>query len=125
MSSGSASIRCAASRVALSLTFTRLIISAAPPTAVFRLPKVPTPVATTLVSPWRTTMSSIGTPNSSAASCAKLVSWPCPCGDEPVSTVTLPLASTRTVPLSQPAAGSAAEGPMPHISVYVETPIPT
>jgi len=36
----------------------------------------------------------------------------CPCGDTPVSTVTLQVGSTRIVADSQPPAGVAAEGPI-------------
>src|SRR5437763_112405 len=65
------------------------------------------PYCTMAVSPCSTMMSSIGTPSSSAAICAKVVSSPCPCGDAPVMTVTLPVGSIFTVALSQPAAGVA------------------
>ena len=40
---------------------------------------------------WSTSMSSIGTPSSSATICANAVSWPCPCEVSPVETSTLPL----------------------------------
>ena len=39
-------------------------------------------------------------PISSATIWAKVVCKPCPCGDVPVYTVTVPLGSTRTWPLS-------------------------
>jgi hypothetical protein len=41
---------------------------------------------------------------------------PLPCGDTPVSTVTFPVGSTRTVALSQPPVEIADEGPTPQIS---------
>ena len=37
-----------------------------------------------------------GTPSGSAAIWLHAVSWPCPCGDVPVTTSTLPVGSTRT-----------------------------
>src|SRR5690242_352279 len=90
--------------------------SALPPTAVPRLPNVPMPYCTTAVSPCTTSTSSIPQPSSSATICAKVVSSPCPCGDAPVITVTLPVGSLLTVALSQPPAGSAADGPIAQIS---------
>src|SRR5579864_7740127 len=89
---------------------------AVPPTAVERLPKVPMPYCTSDVSPCDTRTSSIPTPNSSPTIWAKVVSSPCPCGEIPVSTVTLPDGSILTVALSQPPAGVAGEGPNAQIS---------
>src|SRR5579863_7681832 len=89
---------------------------AVPPTAVERLPQVPMPYCTSDVSPWETRTSSISTPSSSPAICAKVVSSPCPCGEIPVSTVTLPDGSIFTVALSQPPAGVAGDGPNAQIS---------
>ena len=63
---------------------------------------MPIPYCTVAVSPWTTITSSRGTPNSSLTIWAKVVSWPCPWGETPVSTVTLPEGSKRTVLLSQP-----------------------
>ena len=108
--------RCPARRFILSRTRSSALSNAGPPTAMLRLPKVPMPYCTSAVSPWRTEMSSRATPRKSAAICAKLVSSPCPCGEQPVSTVTLPDGSTRTDALSQPPAGTAGEGPRPQIS---------
>ena len=54
------------------------------------------------VSPWTTTMSSMGMPSASAAIWENVVSAPCPWGDVPVMTATLPVASTLTVALSHP-----------------------
>ena len=101
---------------AFSRTFWVAMYTAVPPTEMPRLPKVPMPLGTTAVSPCSTATSSMGTPSSSETICAKVVSSPWPWGDTPVSTVVLPVKSRRTVPLSQPPAGSAAEGPMAQIS---------
>src|SRR5262249_56608621 len=98
------------------LTFSVAQASAAPPTAMPRLPKVPMPYCTTEVSPWTTNTSSIETPSMSATIWANDVSSPWPCGEMPVSTVTLPVGSTRTVALSHPPDGSAIEGPIAQIS---------
>src|SRR5206468_4342853 len=62
--------------------------------------------------------------SSSAAICANVVSSPCPCGDDPVITVTLPDGSIFTVALSHPPAGVAGDGPIAQISPYVEIPMP-
>ena len=84
--------------------------------AVPRLPKVPMPYCTMAVSPWSTMTSSMPTPSSSAAIWAKVVSSPCPWGEAPVMTVTLPVGSILTVALSQPPAGVAGDGPKAQIS---------
>ena len=52
MSSTAASSRCAATSLAFSLTLRVARISAAPPTAVVRLPYVPHPIGVVSVSPW-------------------------------------------------------------------------
>src|ERR1022692_4047529 len=69
------------------------------------------PYCTMAVSPCSTITSSSGTPNSSAAIWAKVVSSPWPCGEVPVMTVTLPDGSILTVALSHPPAGVAGDGP--------------
>ena len=56
---------------------------------------MPKPNGVPCVSQCSTTMSSYGTPSSSATIWAKVVSWPCPCGSEPVVTTTLPVRWTR------------------------------
>ena len=59
------------------------------------------------VSPCRTSTSSIGTPRWSATICENVVTWPCPCGDVPVTTCTLPVgrhADRRGVPAAGPVA---------------------
>src|SRR5271154_2624458 len=89
---------------------------AVPPTAVERLPKVPIPYCTSEVSPCDTRMLSISTPSSSAVIWAKVVSSPCPWGEVPVKTVTVPDGSIFTVALSHPPAGVAGEGPKAEIS---------
>ena len=77
---------------------------------------VPIPAGVRAVSPWTTTTASMETPRRSATIWAKVVSWPWPCGEMPVVTVTVPLGSTRTVALSK--------GPKPQISVKVTMPTP-
>ena len=52
------------------------------------------------VSEWTTRTVSNGTPRTAEAICANAVSCPCPCGDTPVSTVTVPSACTSTEPNS-------------------------
>ena len=81
--------------------------AALPPSTVDRLPKVPKPCGAPPVSPWRTVTSSGRTPSASATICAQVVSWPWPCALEPVTRVTEPVRSTRTLPLSQPAAAGS------------------
>ncbi len=82
------------------------------------------------VSPCSTSTSSNGTPSSSATIWLHAVSWPCPCGVEPVTTSTLPVGSIRMEACSQPPAPkdsepSTREGARPHISVKVEMPMPS
>ena len=77
-----------------------------------------------------TLMSSGSTPSWSAAIWLHAVTWPCPCGDVPVTTSTLPVGSTRMVACSQPpatyfSAASMRDGASPHISVKVEMPMPS
>src|SRR5437870_5006396 len=124
MSSAPASRSAAAIRRALSSTLSTDATRAGAPTAMERLPNVPTPAATMAVAPWRTATSSIATPRRSATIWAKAVSSPWPCGLVPVSTVILPDVSTRTVALSQPGMGVVLDGPTPAVSMKVETPIP-
>src|SRR5207245_697586 len=124
MSSAPASRSAAAIRRALSSTLSTDATRAGAPTAMERLPNVPTPAATMAVSPWRTATSSIATPRRSATIWAKAVSSPWPCGLVPVSTVILPDVSTRTVALSQPGMGVVLDGPTPAVSMKVEKPIP-
>jgi hypothetical protein len=81
--------------------------AALPPSAVERLPNVPKPWGAPPVSPWRTVTSSGLTPSASATICAHVVSCPCPWALEPVTSVTVPVRSTRTLPLSQPAAAGS------------------
>ena len=50
-----------------------------------------------LVSPWDTSMFSMGMPRESATIWAKVVSWPWPWLCVPVNTVTLPVGCTRTL----------------------------
>ena len=96
-------------RRAFSCNFVTAIISALPPVTVPRLPIVPCPIGVLLVSPWRTAILLKSAPSSSATIWAKVVSCPCPCGEMPVITVTVPLGSTRTLLDSY--------GPKPHISM--------
>src|SRR5262249_42135460 len=100
-------------------------------TAALRLPYVPYPNGVPSVSPSSTVTSSTGTPSSDATTCATVVSWPCPCDCEPVVTTTFPVRWTRTFALSQspapqpsPIVPTHADGATPHISTYVEKPIP-
>ena len=68
----------------------RAFMSAAPLAQVAaRLPPVPTTLkGVSRVSPWTTRTWSIATPISSATTWARVVSWPWPCGDWAVITVT-------------------------------------
>jgi hypothetical protein len=73
------------------------------------------------VSEWRTSTISGATPSFSEMICDHAVSWPWPCGVEPVTTWTMPVGSTRTVAASQPPAPTLSEpstrlGARPHIS---------
>ena len=58
------------------------------------------PTGVLSVSPWITSMFSIGTPSFSATSWAKVVSWPWPWLWVPVNTWTLPVWVKRTLALS-------------------------
>ena len=127
--SGSVLNLCAAIFFAFATIFPIAMCTAVPPTTRPRLPKVPTPCVTTSVSPCTTVTSSSPMPKASATICAKAVSWPCPCGDTPVITVTAPVGSTRSSALSHVPRRSSTEapvdGPSPQISVKVATPRPT
>ena len=121
MSSTAASRRWLASSFAFSLILRVATASAAPPTAVVRLPYVPHPIGVLSVSPWTILTSSTPTPSSSATICANVVSSPWPCGDAPMNTFTLPLGWKRTIALSQsppwnPTAPATCDGPRPQIS---------
>ena len=75
-------------------------------------------------------MSSNGTPSRSATIWLHAVSWPWPCGLDPVITSTLPVGSIRIAACSQPPAAYASapstrDGASPHISVNVEMPMPS
>ena len=59
-----------------------------------------------------------------------VVTWPWPCGEVPTTTSALPSGVIRTVARSQPPATypfspSQRLGASPHISVYVDTPMPS
>ena len=74
-------------------------------------------------------MSSGVTPRPSATICDHVVSCPWPCGDVPVATTTLPVGRQRIVAASQPPAAyrnapRMFDGASPHISMYVESPMP-
>src|SRR2546430_2747820 len=69
------------------------------------LANVPAPQLKRLVSPVTTVTSRGSHPSASAAICANVVWWPCPCVVRPVATYTLPLGSTRTC--------APSYGPMP------------
>ena len=78
------------------------LIIALPPTCSVREPIVPMPRGTLRVSECSMRTSSIGTPSVHDTSCAHVVSWPWPCGEVPVLTVTMPSSSTVHVPTSAP-----------------------
>ena len=78
------------------------LIIALPPTCSVREPIVPMPRGTLRVSEWTTLTSAIGTPSVHDTSCAHVVSWPWPCGEVPVFTVTVPSSATVQVPTSTP-----------------------
>jgi hypothetical protein len=74
------------------------------------------------VSPCRTSTSSGCTPSSSAAIWDHVVSWPWPCGEVPMVSVTLPLGWHRTCAASQPPAAYRSaprmfDGASPDISM--------
>ena len=78
---------------------------------------MPAPRFTRPVSECTTRTASNGTPSTAEASWAKAVSCPWPCGEVPVSTVTVPSAFTSTE------ANSFEENDV--ISTYVATPMPS
>ena len=63
------------------------------------------PDGTASVSPWTTSIASMGSPRDSAASMAKAVAWPWPWGDDPVRTTARPSAVISTAPNSPPGTG--------------------
>ncbi len=67
-----------------------------------RLEMLPKPYGVRSVSPWTTSTAAGSTPSSAATSCAIAVSLPPPGEVTPVSTLTRPLGSTRTVLVSNP-----------------------
>ena len=58
------------------------------------------PRGTLSVSPLRTVTSSTGSPRRSATIIANVVSWPCPCENEPVRAIALPSGVMVTAPNS-------------------------
>ena len=73
------------------------------------------------VSECSTSMLSGSMPMRSATIWDQVVSWPWPCGVDPLTTWTLPVGSIRTVAASQPPAPKLSEastrlGARPHIS---------
>ena len=97
MSSGAASSRAAAARASFARTSRHASAIELPAVTALRLAKVPTPKGTAAVSPPITVTQSSGTPRASAATWAKLVSWPCPELTAPVATITRPWRSSFTV----------------------------
>ena len=79
---------------------------ALPPIGMPRLAHVPPPYGTTAVSPETTATDSTGTPSSSATIWASAVRVPWPWSVSPVSTVTAPEGSKRTVVPSWPEIGA-------------------
>ena len=74
-------------------------------------------------------MSANGMPSSLSTICDHVVAWPCPCADEPVMTVAVPVGCSRTIDDSQPPeptpmAWVTADGASPQISTQVESPMP-
>jgi hypothetical protein len=65
-----------------------------------RLANVPTPNGIAAESPPITVTQSSGMPSASAATCANVVSCPCPCAHAPVATTARPVESIRTLALS-------------------------
>ena len=89
------------------------IVTAPPAIAADRLPPVPAMLnGVTAVSPKRTRTCSIVTPTSSAATWARVVSWPWPCGICWVTTVTTPSSSSTTRTGSPPTAAPTAPPPI-------------
>ena len=78
ISPSAASNRWAAMARPFSMILLDATVSAEPPTAMLRDPKVPVPYGTISVSPSITSIFSIGTPSCDERICAKLVSWPWP-----------------------------------------------
>ena len=74
-----------------SLSASTACTTADPPIATERLANVPTPRGTSRESPKRSSTSSSSTPSRSAASWAKVVSWPWPWGEEPLRTSSRPV----------------------------------
>ncbi len=99
-SASSTSNRCEASVRAFAATAWLCSATAEPPTCRDLEPHVPAPRGTTALSEWTTRTLSNGTPRIADAICAIAVSCPCPCGETPVSTVTVPSACTSTEPNS-------------------------
>ncbi len=90
--------------------------TAEPPIATERLANVPTPRGTSFESPKRSSTSSRPTPSRSAAIWANVVSWPWPCGDEPLRTSSRPVGSSSA---------SAVSNSPPARSTYIPKPVPT
>ena len=74
-----------------------------------RLPPV-NPNGTASLSPTTTRTCSNGTPNSSAAICARVVWWLCPCGIWPVNKVTTPSSASHRRMCSRPIGPLGAPG---------------
>ena len=100
MSSGFASSRCAASRLACASTSWLATSSALPPICTERDPPVPPPRGTSSVSECSTRTFSNGTPSVVATICENAVSWPWPCALVPTRAVTVPSSSISTEPNS-------------------------
>ena len=96
-SAAEASSSAAAAATSLPFTWAQASTIELPAVTALRLAKVPTPKGTAAVSPPITVTHSIGTPRASAATCAKLVSWPWPELTAPVATTTRPERSSLTV----------------------------
>ena len=100
ISTGEASSRWAAIRIAFSRTTRAARSAALPPMAAVRLPYVPPPCATRSESPVSTSMVSGSMPRRLPTSRENIVTCPWPCGAAPVTTVTPPFSWTRTTALS-------------------------
>ena len=88
MSPAAVSSRSSAIGRALAIAFLAASATACPPSVIEREPPVPPPLAIASLSPKRMRMVSKGTPRSSAATCAKVVSWPWPLDWVPTQTST-------------------------------------
>src|SRR5207237_10390443 len=99
-----------------SRTLPAALATALPAVTSARLANVPAPQLKRLVSPVTTVTSRGSHPSASAAICANVVWWPCPCVVRPVATYTLPLGSTRTC--------APSYGPVPVPSAQHATPRP-